>query len=142
MADMTRILFRLIAASAMLAGLACAATRPQYGGILRVEVSATIASIAPAGVANQPESAASAISRLVFETLTVLDSSATPRPALAMDWQHDATEKKWQFQLRPGVRFHNGDPFTAVAVAESLRAAGVESFARLAATGDTIFFES
>ena len=142
MDGMRPILFRLIAASAMLGALASAATRPQYGGTLRIEVSGGIASITPSDVANRPDVAAQAISRLGFETLTVLDNSGTPRPALAMDWQHDAAAKKWQFQLRPGVRFHNGDPLTAVAVAESLRAAGMESIARMAATGDSIFFEA
>lgn len=142
MDDMRRTLFRLIAVSALLGAVASAATRPQYGGTLRIEVSSAVASIAPADVANRTDAAGQAISSLIFETLTVLDNSDTPRPALAMDWQHDAVARKWQFQLRPGVRFHNGDPLTAVAVAESLRAAGIESIARMAATGDSIFFES
>ena len=142
MADMRRILFRLIAANAILGVLACAATRPEYGGTLRIEVSSTVTSIAPADAAHAPDGTTGAISRLVFETLVVLDGSATPRPALAVDWQHDVTEKKWQFQLRPGVRFHNGDPLTAITVAESLRKGGIESIARVAATGDTVFFEA
>lgn len=142
MADMRHILFRLIAASALLGALASAATRPQYGGTLRIEVSGTVPTTSPTELAKRPDRTAAEISRLVFEALTVVDNSGTPHPALAMDWQHDAAKTKWQFQLRPGVRFQNGDPLTAVAVAESLRTAGVEVIARMAATGDTIFFDS
>jgi MarR-like DNA-binding transcriptional regulator SgrR of sgrS sRNA len=126
----------------MLGVLACAATRPEYGGTLRIAVSSAVTSIAPADATRVSNGTAGAISCLVFETLVVLDSSATPRPGLAVDWQHDATEKKWQFQLRPGVHFHNGDPLTAITVAESLRKAGIESIAHVAATGDTVFFEA
>jgi peptide/nickel transport system substrate-binding protein len=38
-----------------------------------------------------------------------------PRPMLAESWRivNDAT---WEFKLRKGVRFHNGEPFTAASV--------------------------
>ncbi len=40
-------------------------------------------------------------------------------PELALTWE-SVSDTTWRFQLRPGVVFHNGNPFTAEAVAYSL----------------------
>src|SRR5690606_19013505 len=40
-------------------------------------------------------------------------------PALATDWRQ-VDDLTWEFDLRPGVVFHNGKPFTAEAVKYSL----------------------
>src|SRR5262249_31686600 len=38
-------------------------------------------------------------------------------PGLATEWKvNDADKTKWTFKLRPGVKFHDGSPFTADAV--------------------------
>lgn len=87
-----------------------AATRPRYGGTLRVEVRAVTADSAP-------------LTSLAFETLARLDMAGTPQPCLALSWQHDAAAKRWQFNLRPGVRFHDGSPLTPAAVVPSLQSA-------------------
>jgi len=34
-------------------------------------------------------------------------------PSLAESWMVSADQRVWEFKLREGVRFHNGDPFTA-----------------------------
>jgi peptide/nickel transport system substrate-binding protein len=34
-------------------------------------------------------------------------------PCLAESWKESADGLSWEFQLRPGLKFHNGDPFTA-----------------------------
>ncbi len=48
----------------------------------------------------------------VYETLVGLDNDLHPVAQLATGWrQLDA--RTWEFQLRPGVRFSNGEPFTA-----------------------------
>ncbi|MFC4519014.1 ABC transporter substrate-binding protein [Cupriavidus pinatubonensis] len=48
----------------------------------------------------------------VYETLVGLDNELHPVAQLAIGWrQVDA--RTWEFQLRPGVRFSNGEPFTA-----------------------------
>ncbi len=31
-------------------------------------------------------------------------------PALAVEWQSDDNDHRWQFRLRPGVHFHDGSP--------------------------------
>lgn len=56
----------------------------------------------------------------IFETLTVLTPSFGLRPGLALRWQAESPTQ-WRFELRPGVRFHDGTPLTADAVVESLR---------------------
>jgi len=53
--------------------------------------------------------------RQVFDALTVYDDKLKLQPALATSWRlvNDTT---WEFKLREGVKFHNGEPFTAQAV--------------------------
>ncbi len=52
----------------------------------------------------------------IFDGLTALDPAGRVVPALALDWQ-TADGRAWEFRLRPGVRFSNGEPFDAAAVA-------------------------
>ncbi|MGC1423867.1 MAG: ABC transporter substrate-binding protein, partial [Terracidiphilus sp.] len=58
--------------------------------------------------------------RLVYDGLTQLDSSGALRPSLALTWESDNNNHRWQFRLRPGVRFHDGSSLTSAAVAASL----------------------
>ncbi len=48
----------------------------------------------------------------VYETLVRMDDKLAIEPALAASWERPSATV-WRFHLRPGVRFHNGDPFTA-----------------------------
>ncbi len=107
-----------------------AATRPRYGGTLRVEMRAAPPALDPTSADAAP------LRALVFETLVRLDEAGAPQPCLALSWQHDATAKHWQFNLRPGVKLHDGSPLTAAAVLASLEAAlpGLT----IAATGDAV----
>ena len=51
----------------------------------------------------------------IYDRLVGRDASLTLKPGLALSWRAvDATT--WEFKLRPGVRFHNGEPFNAQAV--------------------------
>jgi peptide/nickel transport system substrate-binding protein len=103
---MRRTAWRLLVAASLIA-VGGAATRPHYGGTLRLHTR----DHAP------PRD-------LVFETLVSFDNSAQPRPALAATWRHDADFKRWEFQLRPGVRFHDGTPLTAAVAAACLERLG------------------
>ena len=97
-------------------GFVCGgATRPHYGGTLRVEIHAAPASLDPA----VPDAAP--LASLVFEPLVRLDAAGVPQPCLAASWQHDASAKRWQFNLRPGVKFHDGLPLVSSAVVASLQ---------------------
>jgi peptide/nickel transport system substrate-binding protein len=48
----------------------------------------------------------------VFDALVHFDSGQKTVPGLAESWRL-LDETTWEFRLRKGVRFHNGDPFTA-----------------------------
>jgi peptide/nickel transport system substrate-binding protein len=50
--------------------------------------------------------------RQVFESLVDVDAAGKPQPGLALSWRA-VNENLWEFTLRPGVRFHDGEPFNA-----------------------------
>lgn len=58
---------------------------------------------------------------LVFDRLVRLDDRGQPQAALATAWQHDANFTHWQFQIRAGVKFHDGTLLTAAEVAGALQ---------------------
>ncbi len=62
----------------------------------------------------------------VYEGLVTRDKELKIAPALAESWE-TPEPTRWRFHLRKGVKFHNGDPFTADDVifsAERVRAKG------------------
>src|SRR5258705_5635858 len=50
--------------------------------------------------------------RQVFESLVDVDARGRPVPGLALTWK-PVTELTWEFTLRRGVTFHDGEPFNA-----------------------------
>ncbi len=58
---------------------------------------------------------------LAYERLVVLDDTFTPRPQLAKSWESNAAADVWTFHLHGGVKFHDGQPFTAKDVIYSYR---------------------
>jgi peptide/nickel transport system substrate-binding protein len=56
----------------------------------------------------------------VYEGLTRIAEDGRVRPALATRWEVDADGLRYRFFLRPGVRFHDGAPFSAADVRDSL----------------------
>ena len=50
--------------------------------------------------------------RQVFESLVDVDAAGKPQPGLALAWRA-VNENLWEFSLRQGVRFHDGEPFNA-----------------------------
>jgi peptide/nickel transport system substrate-binding protein len=48
----------------------------------------------------------------IFDSLTTRDAEMNVVPQLAESWRV-LDDTSWEFRLRKGVRFHNGDPFTA-----------------------------
>ncbi len=57
----------------------------------------------------------------VMEPLLDLDKKGESIPKLATRWEHSQDLTKWRFYLRKGVKFHNGDNFTARDVVETAK---------------------
>lgn len=55
----------------------------------------------------------------IYESLIYLDESLQIAPGLAVSWEA-VSDQTWEFKLREGVTFHNGEPFTAEDVKFSL----------------------
>jgi peptide/nickel transport system substrate-binding protein len=53
------------------------------------------------------------INQNVYEPLIYLGSDFSLKPGLATTWQLRPDNRTWRFDLRRGVSFHDGTPFTA-----------------------------
>jgi peptide/nickel transport system substrate-binding protein len=100
---------------ALLALPAAARTRPHYGGTLRMEIEGD--------PWQQPNGLAR---RMVLDGLTRMDADGSAQPALAVEWKSENEDHRWQFRLRPGVRFHDGSFVTSDVVVTALSAACAE----------------
>ncbi len=124
---MRPIVLRLLARGSLLLaavalGAAHAATRPHYGGTLRVEMRERVTSLDPRQWPKDSVAAAATekLAELVFERLITLDDNGRPEPQLAAAWEHDAEMKRWKFTVRSGEKFHDGTPLTPREIAASL----------------------
>jgi ABC-type transport system substrate-binding protein len=84
--------------------------RPHYGGELRIETSGT--------------EAPDFVKLLVTETLTSIDARGEVRPGLAVSWQSQNGDRRWQFRIREGVQLRGADsdaPLTTTLAAEAIR---------------------
>ena len=61
---------------------------------------------------SQNENLTNNINQLVYEFLIVRDKKLNLQPALAESWTR-VNPTTWRFKLRPGVKFHDGTPFTS-----------------------------
>ena len=57
----------------------------------------------------------------VYDAITFLDKDGETVPGLALSWEVK-DETTWVFKLRPGVKFHNGEPFNADTVIANIDA--------------------
>ena|SRR5487761_123145 len=119
-----------------------AARRPRYGGTLNIDLQGRITSLDPAQkqatVADQI--AQDRLLELIAERLVTLDQFGRPRPSLAISWRHDDKFTRWEFHLRPNVKFWNATPFTPDAAVASLQA--VNPSWRVSAANDSVIVES
>ena len=83
---------------------------PKYGGTSVIASSQDINMLDPhrttSAVTNQ-------ILSLATQSLVEPDDNFAMKPCLAESWQIKENGKVWVFQLRKGVKFHNGREFTA-----------------------------
>lgn len=114
-----RALFASAAAAALLAATGVSAGAPRRGGRLRMALSG--ASRSDDWQAGNGLFMQIARQGMVFDTLTEVAADGTLRAELAIDWQPTEAARIWTFDLRRGVRFHDGAPLTAADAVESLR---------------------
>jgi peptide/nickel transport system substrate-binding protein len=62
----------------------------------------------------------------IYETLTKIHPDGTVTPLLAESWEVSPDLTTYTFRLRKGVKFHNGEPFTAHTVKFAFDRAGAE----------------
>lgn len=89
------------------------AAAPVKGGTLRL-VTSTPSSIEPPKL---NDIAGPAVVQLVCNYLIKLDLKGRLVPDLAISWKTSDSGKTWTVKLRTGVKFNNGQPFTAKDVA-------------------------
>jgi peptide/nickel transport system substrate-binding protein len=96
-------------------GVPVAAAAPQVparstAGTLRVGVAAPNGSLEPP-LLQSLESLS--VSHIPGEQLVFADKNSVLRPRLATSWKSSRGARSWTFQIRRGVRFHDGTPLTA-----------------------------
>lgn len=87
---------------------------PQKG--ITVVVSATITSLDPSVETHR---SSGAIQNTIMETLAVYDADNRLLPLLAERWR-SIDPNTWRISLKKGVKFHNGEEFTAESVKASV----------------------
>jgi ABC-type transport system substrate-binding protein len=121
--------------------LVAAATRPHYGGTLRITLqSAPNALDLPANATPTDYWDRTRTLSLIGDTLVRLDAQGRPQAALAVAWQSDPSARHWQITLRQGVKFHDGSAASPAAVAQILGA--LHPGWNVRASADSISIES
>src|SRR5512140_3066100 len=93
----------------ILAAAALLNAAPATAQSLRIALSSEPTSVDPHYHVLAPNNALAAH---IYDGLTDLDEQQRVVPGLATSWKNDGANK-WTFQLRKGVKFSNGKPFTA-----------------------------
>jgi ABC-type transport system substrate-binding protein len=89
---------------------------PRDGGVLRVGIE-TPRSLDPATARSASDAIAA---DLLYDGLTAVDGKGEVVPALADRWQAAPDQTKWDFHVRTGATFSNGQPVTPAAIVASL----------------------
>ena len=107
-----------IAGLMAISGLLLAAPGGRVSGAVR---ATRIAMSDPATIdpAVAGDAASAAVIAQLFEGLTAIDGSLTPRPALAASWTFKDGNQTVDFTLRDGLTFSDGTPITAADVVRS-----------------------
>lgn len=110
----------------------------QYGGVLRIGMS--ILEISDPAIADWSEKGN--ISRQMLEQMARIGTDNITHPWLAESWSANDDLTVWTFNLRPGVKWSNGDDFIAEDVAANFArwldpAVGSSNISRFAALTST-----
>jgi peptide/nickel transport system substrate-binding protein len=134
-------IFLLFAAALSLAAPESAATRPRFGGTLRVEMRGAISSFDITEDANGTRALLrDVVLSNVCDRLVTLDANGDPEPSLATSWRSERDARSWYFTLQDGVRLHNGNTLTPQNVVTALSAQNPDWQAR--ATGSELLIQS
>jgi 4-phytase/acid phosphatase/peptide/nickel transport system substrate-binding protein len=101
---------------ALMSAFILPALAQKKGGTLTVGMELDIPGFDPLKV-GVFDTASAIAAKLLFDTLTRLDDEGNVQPSLALSWSHSDDFKTWTLKLRPGVKFHDGTPYNAQAVA-------------------------
>lgn len=108
----------LLAAAALVpATLACAADGPKHGGTLTAIVQPEPVTLTPAFNTATPTQI---VAGNIFDGLVYYDPALKPQPSLATDWKVAEDGLTISFNLRKGVKWHDGKPFSSADVKWSL----------------------
>lgn len=99
------------------------AQTPAKGGTLVVAIRESVLSLDPA---NHRSRVTETVLRAVFDGLVTRTPDGRIVPELAESWSRPAPDT-FEFRLRPGVVFHNGDPLTAEDVKASLERVAMDN---------------
>jgi peptide/nickel transport system substrate-binding protein len=111
--------FQAIVGATVIVLAAGAATPAGAENVLRWASATEPLTFDPHSTAHSPTAAANS---QVYEPLVDFNSSYEIEPSLAVAWKL-TSPTTWQFDLRRGVRFHDGTPFTSEDVVFSLNRA-------------------
>ncbi|MDB5724414.1 MAG: putative transporter, substrate binding subunit [Novosphingobium sp.] len=105
-------------ASGLLALTGCAPSGERgHRGTLVIGYSPEPPSLTSAGTSA---GAVVAIATKIFDGLVTFDQAGHPQPQLALSWETAPDALSTTLKLRPGVKWHDGKPFTSADVAYSL----------------------
>lgn len=99
-----------IAMLGVLALAACGGSEPTAVGDDEIVIAQGV-DVSSGDPANQPALSDLVIGRTQFETLVARDRDGELVPLLAEEW-NTIDDTTWDFTIRSGVTFHNGDPMT------------------------------
>lgn len=138
---MKRFVYQWLAVSSLLIAAlsAVAETRPQYGGTLRVSTRSVLTSLNPQDPSQPRSTVQRNVSALIFDTLVKIDEGGRIHPGLAVSWRTASGNQRWRFQLRQGVRFHDGTPLSVETTAAALRS--VNASWNVLADSDSVIIE-
>lgn len=101
-------------AAAILVGIPVASVAQQAGGTLIMLVQPEPPSLASYMSTSQP---IGQVATKVYDGLLAYDTATDPQPALAESWEVSEDGASITFNLRQGVTWHDGEPFTSADVA-------------------------
>jgi len=114
---LTRTFRQLFVAAGTAALIGAASAQPRHGGTLNWIVNPIPTSLVPI---NTSAGGNTDIGPKIVEGLLTYDMELRPRPLLATAWSVSADGLQYRFELRRGVKWHDGKDFTSADVAFSI----------------------